>query len=150
MFKTIVLAPDGSEHADKAIPFARNLAQASRGRLEVVYVREMFVGRGGAHPVHANEEELETRVAREVEALSRDGVDVRLHTASVATGGPAHAIADFAAETDADLVVVGTRGHTALGGLLLGSVTQRLLHLVHCPVLAIRPKSDAAGGGDTR
>jgi nucleotide-binding universal stress UspA family protein len=37
----------------------------------------------------------------------------------------------------ADVVVVGTRGHTAIGGLLLGSVTQRLLHVAPCPVLAV-------------
>jgi nucleotide-binding universal stress UspA family protein len=37
----------------------------------------------------------------------------------------------------ADLIIVGTRGHTALGGLMLGSVTQRLLHIGKCPVLAI-------------
>ena len=54
-------------------------------------------------------------------------------------GGPAHAIADAAKEVGADLIVVGTRGHTALGGLLLGSVTNRLLHIAPCPVLAVPP-----------
>ena len=54
--------------------------------------------------------------------------------------GAAHTIAEEAKEAGADLIVVGTRGHTALAGLLLGSVTQRLLHIAPCPVLAVPPE----------
>jgi nucleotide-binding universal stress UspA family protein len=53
--------------------------------------------------------------------------------------GPAHVIAGVAGDAKADVIVSGTRGHTAIAGLLLGSVTQRLLHLAHCPVLVIPP-----------
>ena len=43
------------------------------------------------------------------------------------------------------MIVVGTRGHTAIGGLLLGSVTQRLLHIGTCPVLAVPAVRVTAG-----
>ena len=56
-------------------------------------------------------------------------------------GGPAHAIEEVAAEADADLIVAGTRGHSPVAGLLLGSVTQRLLHIARRPVLAVPPES---------
>ena len=46
-------------------------------------------------------------------------------------------IADAAREVDADVIVVGTRGHAPIAGLLLGSVTQRLLHIAPCPVLSV-------------
>ena len=57
----------------------------------------------------------------------------------VMVGGAARPIAAIAGDVDADLIVVGTRGHSGLAGIVLGSVTQRLLHLAHQPVLAVPP-----------
>ncbi len=57
--------------------------------------------------------------------------------ADVMVGGPAHVIAEIADHVSADLIVTGTRGHSPLSGLLLGSVTQRLLHIAKQPVLAV-------------
>jgi nucleotide-binding universal stress UspA family protein len=70
-------------------------------------------------------------------------VTLRIETG--AAPGAAHMIADVARGFGADVVVVGTRGHTAIGGLLLGSVTQRLLHVAPCPVLAVPALGSAAG-----
>ena len=54
-------------------------------------------------------------------------------------GGPAQAIEEIADEARADLIVVGTRGHSPVAGLLLGSVTQRLLHIAGRPVVVVPP-----------
>jgi nucleotide-binding universal stress UspA family protein len=58
---------------------------------------------------------------------------------AVMLGGPAHPIAEIADEANADLIVAGTRGHSQIAGLLVGSVTQRLLHIAHRPVLVVPP-----------
>jgi nucleotide-binding universal stress UspA family protein len=139
MFKKVIWATDGSSSADQALPLARELASESEAPLLVVYCEEFTLpGKGGGSlPVHANEEEVEEKVQRQVSELSRDGVTATLEMDTSKVGGAAHVIADIATREQADLIVVGTRGRTALGGLLLGSVTQRLLHIAPCPVLAV-------------
>ena len=83
---------------------------------------------------------MQAKIKGQVEELKNVGVDAEFKL----TGGPslegaAHMIAKVARETEADLIVAGTRGHTALAGPLVGAVTQRLLHIAPCPVMAIPP-----------
>ncbi len=139
MFKTIVLGLDGSTHSDRAIPIARGLAESARGTIVVVHVREIVAARGGAHPVRIDEAEIQAKVESQVRELAAAGIEARLQLFSVASGGPAHEIADVAAQEHADLIVVGTRGHSGIAGVVFGSVAQRLLHIAHTPVLAVPP-----------
>ena len=137
MFRTIIWATDGSETADRALPYAKDLAGGVDGRLVVVHSKELLVGRAGGHPVLADEDEVEAKIERQIEELQAEGLDASFRIVSGAAPHAAHMISDAAAELGADLIVVGTRGHTAVAGLLLGSVTQRLLHIAPCPVLAV-------------
>jgi nucleotide-binding universal stress UspA family protein len=137
MFKTIVWATDGSESADKSLPFVRDLLSEDEASLLVVHCEERSMGPRANFTVHPNEDELQAKIKRQVKEMSDRGIDVHYKLVSAIAGGAAHSIADAALEAKADLIVVGTRGHTALSGLLLGSVTQRLLHIGVAPVLAI-------------
>lgn len=139
MFKKVVWATDGSASSDVALPVARMLASEGGGELIVVHCEELtFPGKGGGRvPVHANEDELMAKIERQVAELSGDGVPSTLRSSTVSLGGAAQVIAEAARDENADVIVVGTRGHTPLAGLLLGSVTQRLLHIAPCPVLAV-------------
>jgi len=139
----IIWATDGSSGAEQAIPFAKGLAQAHGARLIVVHVNEIALGRA-AGPVIFNEDEVQAAIRKQVEHLKQEGLDATLHLADVAAGGVAHVIAEIADKERADLIVVGTRGYGSLVGLLLGSVTHRLLHIVHCPVLVVPPTSARA------
>ena len=148
MFKKVIWATDGSEAADRALPLVKWFVADVGAQLLVVHCEEMTVPRkaGGSFPVHANEDELRSKIERQVADLSRDGAVTSLRSARTMVGGAGHAIAEIAKEEGSDLIVVGNRGHTALAGLLLGSVTQRLLHIAPCPVLTV-PTATAAGHG---
>lgn len=148
MFKRVLWATDGSEAADRALPLAKSLATDGAGEMIVAHCEEhTMAGKGGpAFPRHPDEDELTSKIERQVAELSREGVAAKVLTTRITVGGAAHAIADTAAEADADVIVVGTRGHTPLTGLVLGSVTQRLLHVAPCPVLVVpdREASDSS------
>jgi nucleotide-binding universal stress UspA family protein len=140
MFKTIVWATDGSDAADAALPYVKGLAEGEGHRLVVVHSKEVLRGRAGGYPVYADEDEVLGKIQRQADELRAGGLDVTLRIETTAAPGAAHVIAAAARTFAADVIVVGTRGHTAIGGLLLGSVTQRLLHIASCPVLAIPAK----------
>jgi nucleotide-binding universal stress UspA family protein len=137
MFKTVLWATDGSETAAGALPYALALASGEKAKLVVLHVREIFVGRGGGYPVLADETELREKIGDQVKDLRVGGLDATFVVRTCTAGHAAHAIADVAHELEADLIVVGTHGYGRVAGLLLGSVTQGLLHVGVCPVLAV-------------
>lgn len=139
MFKTIVLGLDGSEGSKRAIPVAVEIAKAGNGKIVIAHVEEDVIGKGGG-PIHATEDEIQAEVKKQGEELSAQDIDTEVKMKSVMLGGPAHAIAEIADDANADLIVVGTRGQSPVTGLLLGGVTQRLLHIAHQPVLAVPPE----------
>jgi nucleotide-binding universal stress UspA family protein len=136
MFKTIVLALDGSDGSRKAIPFATKLAQDDKAAILIAHVEERNLGKGGG-PLHVDEEEIKAEIRKQADELSAQGIDTSIQMVDVMLGGPAHAIEEIANKAGADLIVLGTRGHSPVAGLLLGSVTQRLLHIARRPVLAV-------------
>jgi nucleotide-binding universal stress UspA family protein len=136
MFKTIVLALDGSEGSRRGIPVAADLARREEGRIVIAHVEQDVAGKGGA-PIPVTEDEIQAEIRKQAEQLSADGIETSVEMRNVFLGGPAHAIAEIAEGANADLIVAGTRGHSPVAGLLLGSVTQRLLHIAPCPVLVV-------------
>ena len=138
MFTTIVVALDGSDGSRAAIPVAAELARREGGRIVIAHVEQDVAGKGGA-PIPITEDEIQAEIRKQADQLSSEGIETSVEMRNVMLGGPAHPIAEIAEEANADLIVAGTHGHTPLAGLLLGSVTQRLLHIARSPVLVVPP-----------
>ena len=138
MFHKIIWATDGSTAADAALPQLRDIASQNGTEVVVLHCEETFVsGISYGLDVDAGEDAIKEKVKLQAKELADAGLNVTTEFVAGRSGIAAHAIADQAKKDGADLILVGTRGHTALGGLLLGSVTQRLLQLAPCPVLAV-------------
>lgn len=138
MFKAIVLALDGSETAKRGIPIATELAKERNGKIVIAHVEERMATKGRA-ALHVDEDQIQSELQTLVKDLEADGIDATIEMGDVMAGGSgvAHAIADIAEKSNADLIVAGTRGHSPVEGLLLGSVTQRLLHIAKQPLLVV-------------
>ena len=139
VFKKIVWATDGSECADRALGVAKSLATNDGAELLAVHTVEYIIAKGAA-PQDVDEDSTQAKITKQVADLVSAGVKASSKVVQGGMTGAAHTIAEVAKDEDADVIVIGTRGHTALGGLLLGSVPQRLLHIAPCPVLVVPPR----------
>ena len=143
MFQTIVVAVRSPQESLKAIPAVAELAERVGAEVRVVHVLETAAvpapfgmgGEGGfiEEDRAAAQQLLDDAVAR----FAASGV--RASAKLVSSPLPvARAILEVAAEARADLLVVGSRGLSDLGGLLLGSVALKVIHLAKCSVLVLR------------
>jgi nucleotide-binding universal stress UspA family protein len=146
MFRSVLVAVDGSEAAGQALHEAIDLARAEGARLTLISVAAP--PRAGPFPgLYAPglvEEELEREAQQRVddaEALVPDDVAV----STVVRSGPvAKAILERVTDGQHDLVVMGSRGLGPAGALLLGSVSRAVLADSPVPVLIARVSTTEA------
>lgn len=138
MYKHILLAVDGSEAAKKAATHAGGIATDEGAQVLVVHIREVgWGGRSGAVSFEPPEEALDL-VNGVVHELRERGVDAHGKARSALLGRVAPEILSVAADTQTDLIVMGSRGLSDFAGLLLGSVAHKVIHHAECPVLVVR------------
>ena len=136
----IVVGVDGSEHAREALRWAVEVAEWRTAQLDIVHAWEPPFGPTWGTlgtDVAAYEEQaqrlLDDEVSKMPPAAASTTVDpqaVRGSAASVLIG----------LSKDADLVVVGARGHGGFAGLRLGSVSDQVAHHAECPVVIVHPR----------
>ncbi len=144
--RSIVVALDFSEQSSRALDTAIDLARNSGGELHLVHAFDVRIPFVTPYEV-AVPDKLIT-AARDSAARKLEKALQRVTAAGLAGKSyleevpAASAIARVAEEVGADLVVMGTHGHTGLKHVLLGSVAERTLRLAPCSVLTVKAAGD--------
>jgi nucleotide-binding universal stress UspA family protein len=146
MFRSILVAVDGSEASGHALQEAIDLARGEGARLTLISVAASPRWLGSPGPYVAPvplEDEFERRaqqIVEDAEALVPEDVPV---STVVRMGPAAKAILERVESGQHDLVVMGSRGLGAAGSLLLGSVSRAVLAASPVPVLVARAPAEA-------
>ncbi len=122
----IVVAIDGSSASERALDVAVDLARYRDAELVLTYARN-----------HGIIREVDQRLAELEAQLGQEGLRVSTIVKESFLGEEAVMIAEVAREVGADLIVMGSRGRTPMTGLVLGSISQRILHETPCPTLIV-------------
>jgi nucleotide-binding universal stress UspA family protein len=142
----IVVGVDQSEGAKAALAFAHEEARLRRATLRAVHAWQFgyvgYKGLEGSVPALGGDiRELREAAEATLEATMREALpdpgEVTVEQ-RVVEGAPGAVLVDES--QDADLLVVGSRGHGGFAQLLLGSVSQQCAHHAACPVVIVRPK----------
>jgi nucleotide-binding universal stress UspA family protein len=138
----IVVGVDGSVGSIEALKWAARWAEHTGGSIQAVYAWQRPSAFGVAYVPPDWQPEDDARAVLE-EAIRAAFGDVRPAGLAVMTfEGPAAPILE-AASQDAQLLVVGSRGHGEIVGALLGSVSLHCTAHARCPVAVVRPRRPA-------
>lgn len=134
----IVVGFDGSEHSQKALARAAEIAGGAT--IAVVSAANVSPGlrdpSGGVSPLDpADIDQREKALAQAREYLEGRGLKGQFITGE---GSPADVLVQEAEENGADLIIVGTRGLSATRRMFMGSVSTNVIHHAPCDVLVVR------------
>jgi nucleotide-binding universal stress UspA family protein len=144
----VLLATDGSQHAEQAAAFLSRLPHAERLDLTVmtnIFVPTPSASTGTTAWLPEFREQQQQAAEAHFEAVARmfEGANAAV-THYIGDGHIGHSIVEKAKEMEADLIVVGAKGHSTIDRILLGSVSDHVATEATCSVLIVRPSGDDA------
>jgi nucleotide-binding universal stress UspA family protein len=138
VYRSILVAVDGSKESDLALEAAVDLALGTNARLTLLHVSSTPPASLSTTPagaaVAAELPEYHEKVLHE--AVDKVPKDLPI-TTLLLEGNPAHTIVKAAGEREHDLIVIGSRGRGRASAALLGSVSHEVLHEAQVPVLVV-------------
>jgi len=151
VFRTIVVPLDGSAFSLQALPTALGLAGRARAAVHLVHVQEPPVSSMTLPGEPVLDPQLAMTLSAEMDRSLRELADrirkrreVEVST-TIRYGRVAEAIARYAGEAGADLIVMTTHGRGGLSRFWLGSVADELSRIVDIPLLAVHPARRGPG-----
>jgi nucleotide-binding universal stress UspA family protein len=139
----IVVGVDGSDSSIRALRWAANQAKLTGASLTVVTTWEFPPTFGWAPPYPSDfdpDKDARKALQKNVDAVLGPDPEVPVQL-DVVEGHPSSVLVEKA--KDAELLVVGSRGHGAFAGMLLGSVSEYCAAHAACPVVIVRNPDDA-------
>lgn len=144
MYSHILIATDGSDLANKAVPHGLELAKLTGAKVTALTVRphlDDFVAEGVVVTVSEEQREaFKQEVDHHLDYVRAKAgeVGVKLESVQVESGEPWKAIVKAAKDGGCDLIVMASHGRRGLSALIFGSETQGVLTHCEIPVLVTR------------
>ncbi|SDM93170.1 universal stress protein [Vreelandella arcis] len=145
MYNRILVPVDGSEHAKEALSIACRLMDSNNATLYVLHIPQALaygttlvwgVGAINASAPLAEREKAGDQLLEQAMTSAREQgapqVEKRL-----TQGDPVRVILETANELDVDTIVMGSRGLSDLGGVIIGSVSHKVSHSAKCRVITV-------------
>lgn len=143
--KKILVPTDFGEAADAALNYARALARNFGASIDVLHVAEdistrMFAGEVYVAMPQTLQQDVQDAARKQLEArlVDNDPDPLPVRPVVIVSNAPAVSVVNYAQETGADLIVMGTHGRGPMAHLFMGSVAERVVRLAPCPVLVVR------------
>jgi nucleotide-binding universal stress UspA family protein len=145
MIKRVMIATDGSDTSKKATVIGIDIARQAKGTVIAVYV--MDISRLSHLPGYATLPGLKEKILALMEDEGRQAIEFVQNRAQImsvsclkiiAQGNPAEELLKAAREQEADIIVMGKIGRTAVEKFLLGSVAEKVVFQSTIPVLLIK------------
>jgi nucleotide-binding universal stress UspA family protein len=142
-FNVIVVTTDLSDYSMRALPYAINLAERFKAELKIVYVHEPAIPISDipwyAPTAVADDEARKRDALAAISTIIKEQVPKGVSAeAKILTGRAPDKIAEYARETNADLLVLCTHGRTGLSHVLMGSTAEAIVRRAPCPVLTLK------------
>ena len=136
MYRHILIPTDGSKLAHKGVAHGLSLAKAVGARVTVLTVEPIFFTKKFAD----FKKEWSAQAASVLKGIADEAkaAGVQCETIQMAHGSPDEAILGMAKDKGCDLIVMASHGERGIAGVMLGSVTAKVLAQAHVPVTVYR------------
>jgi nucleotide-binding universal stress UspA family protein len=150
MIKNILVPVDGSPHAGAAVDFASDIARTYGAKVTLLHVIGVTAGvhvppemreSAEAENIRVTTAGLLRSIAEEILNAADErarGQGVEQLEAVIEVGDPGDRIVAYAKDHGVDLIAMGGRGLGDVAGLLLGSVSHKVVHLAECPCVTVK------------
>ena len=141
LFKNILVPYDGSSHSKHSFKVALDMAKKYNSKISMVTVLDTSTGWWAHTKLWDNAmvgaKTLVTREFESFESVAKKA-KVSFHSEIIESKSVTKAIVSYSKSKKIDLIVIGAQGITGWDKLVLGSVTDGVVHRVRCPVLIVR------------